>query len=230
MINDEKKNWEAAMSTGKYFGCKDKYIEDLLERKSNKDVLDASLSAIGVISGIHQGKYRKGFFNIKEEGYDWRMLEIGCGYGLYAAHFTHFVKEYIGVDVSETIVNIGNNSLNTVGISNAKLYVVNNCDLSFIPDNSIDFIFTAAVFIHTPLDVTKAYLRQTYTKLKSGGKFLHHFNVCSLEIGIHQSIWHVFTEKELDEMFDGTLLVRKDKFDNNCYAKNQCMRYVYGVK
>jgi len=229
-MNDEKKNWEAAMSTGCYFGCGNKYTEDLCKRRDDEAILDASLSAIGAISGIHQDNHREGFFDIKEEGKDWKVLEIGCGYGLYAAHFTKFVKEYIGVDVSETIVNIGNVALKEAEINNAELFVVQNCDLSFIPDNSIDLIFTAAVFIHTPLDITKEYLRQTYKKLKPGGKFLHHFNICSLEEGLHKIVWHVFTEEELNNIFEGTLLERTAQFDNKCYAKNQWMRYIYGVK
>ena len=229
MINDEKKNWEAAMSTGKYFGCNDKYAEDLIRRRGS-EITDISLSAVGAISGIHQGEYREGFFDVKEEGSTWKMLEIGCGYGLYAAHFAPYVDEYIGVDVSETIVNIGNEALEEAEIHNAKLHVVAGCDLSFIPNNTIDLVFTAAVFIHTPLEVTKRYLEQTYTKLKHGGKFLHHFNMCTLGKGLHKPVWHVFTEDELDEMFEGILLTRVDKFDNQHYAKKQWMRYVYGVK
>ena len=99
-----------------------------------------------------------------------------------------------------------------------------------IPDNSIDFIFTAAVFIHTPLDVTRRYLEQTHDKLKSGGRFLHHFNVCSLDEGLHKIMWHVFTEEELDKMFEGVPLECLNQFDNKCYAKKQWMRYIYGVK
>jgi len=230
MIVDEKDKWEEVMSEGDYFDCGQDYTGDLLKRSTDKNMTDAALSGIGVMSGIHQGRYREGFFDITKDGKDWKMLEIGCGYGLYSAHFTRFVKEYVGVDVSETIVNIGNKSLREANIRNAKLFVVRGCDLSFIPDNSVDFIFTGAVFIHTPLEVTRKYLEQTYTKLRLGGRFLHHFNVCSLGIGIHESMQHVFTERELDEVFEGTLLNPTRRFDNDCYEENQWMRYVYGVK
>ena len=229
-MNDDKETWEQKMSTGKYFGCKSEYVKDILERRNNKDLLDASLSAIGVTSGIHQGSFRKGFFDIRKEGQDWKVLEIGCGYGLYAAHFTDFVKEYIGVDVSETIVNVGNKSMEEAEIKNVKLCAVKDCDVSFIPDNSIDFVFTAAVFIHTPWEVTRKYLEETYNKLKPGGKFLHHFNMHSLNEGIHRHMWQVYSEGELASIFKDIPLKQLDKFDNKPYAENQYMRYIYGEK
>lgn len=229
-MDDQKKLWESAMSTGTYFDCKSFYTNDLIERKNNKTLSDAALAGIGVMSGLHQGKHREGFFDIKQEGKNWEMLEIGCGYGLYAAHFSNYVKKYVGVDVSETIVNIGNKALNEAEINNAILYIVRDCDLSFIPNNSIDFIFTAAVFIHTPLDVTKTYIKETYKKLKPGGKFLHHFNMCAEENGFHGTMSHVFSENELKELFEDIPLQQKAHFDNVCYAKNQWMRYIYGIK
>lgn len=229
MIDDEKKSWEAAMSTGKYFDCNNEYAKDLIQRQES-EITDISLSAVGAISGVHQGEYREGFFDVKKEGGAWKMLEIGCGYGLYAAHFAQYVDEYIGVDVSEIIVNAGNEALEEAEIHNARLHVVTDCDLSFISNDTIDLIFTAAVFIHTPLEVTRRYLEQTYTKLRHGGRFLHHFNMCTLEKGLHKPMWHVFTECELDEIFEGIPLTRVDKFDNQHYAKKQWMRYVYGEK
>lgn len=227
-LNDEKNLWESSLSSSAYFDCGLNYDEDLV-RRTGKDITNLSLLAVGARPG---GQQEPCFFDVEKEGKNWSMLEIGCGYGLYAAHFCPFIKEYVGIDVSEYIVEKGKHALKVANIPNAKLIQVNNCNLGFLSDNYFDLVFTAAVFIHTPFEVTRRYLELTYSKLKSGGRFLHHFNMCSLEQGIHNLVshTHMYTEKELDSMFDGTQLKIQRTLNNRPFGPGKWMRYVYGVK
>jgi SAM-dependent methyltransferase len=231
-LNDEKDMWENALSTGTYFDCGYNYAEDLIRRRMDKSITDLTLGAIGAKSGRQEAPFIPCFFDVEKEGKDWSMLEIGCGYGLFASHFCFFVKEYIGIDVSKYIVEKGNLALREANIPNAKLLQVDNCNLDNLQDNYFDLIFTAAVFIHTPLEVTRRYLELTYSKLKKGGRFLHHFNMCSTESGIHNcgSHTHMYTEKELDGIFSGTGLKIQGVLNNSQFSPGKWMRYVYGVK
>jgi len=228
MLNDERDMWERSLAKISYFDCGLNYDEDLIRRKC-KDVTDLTLTAVGAKPDKQQGPC---FFDIEKEGKDWKMLEIGCGYGLYAVHFCQFIKEYTGIDVSGYIVEKGKLALKAANILNAKLVQVNDCNLDFLQDNYFDLVFTAAVFIHTPLEVTRRYLELTYSKLKNGGKFLHHFNMCSSELGIHNlgSHTHMYTEMEFDKIFDGTQLKIRGMQNNPPFGPGKWMRYVYGVK
>ena len=78
--------------------------------------------------------------------------------------------------------------------------------------------------------MTRSYLKQTYSKLKKEGRFLHHFNVYSGDVGIHRRLAHIYTEKELKNLFSRIKLKILDQFDNKPYKPGKWMRYVYGVK
>jgi len=219
-ITDE--SWDSQLKTDIYFDCKGEYTKDLIERHTNKEMTEITLAAIG----------NKQLFDIEEEGKNWSVLEIGCGYGLYAAHFCRFVKEYIGVDVSNYIVEKGNKALQEAQINNAKLFVIPSCDLSLLEDIYFDFIFTGAVFIHTPLEVTTSYIKQTHNKLNPNGKFLYHFHMDKNQ-SIHEPLRHFYTEDELDHIFDATNLKIIDVVDqkpseDHPFYPDQWLRYVYG--
>jgi len=243
-MNDKREDWERIIAGDNYFDCKNHYTEDLRKRredgcqKDENGVPQDALASIGVKSGIHQGSFRFPFFDIAKEGQNWSMLEIGCGYGAWAAHFCQFVKEYVGVDISLHNVEKGNVALKEAGINNATLKHVCNCNLDFLQNEYFDLIFTIAVFIHTPLEITRRYLELTYSKLKKGGRFLHHFNMCSHKEeqdwsicgGIDGRETHVYTEEELKDLFRGIKLKILDQFNNKSFAEGKWMRYVYGVK
>ena len=67
-MNDMKNFWEEKLSNDNYFGCKEKYVVDLVERNTDKEIRNATLAATGVKAGIHQGDYREPFFDIEVEG------------------------------------------------------------------------------------------------------------------------------------------------------------------
>ena len=155
MINDERNLWERLTAGDDYFACKDHYTEDLRNRrgdgclKDGRSIPEDALASVGVKPGMHQGSFRVPFFDITKGGQNWSILEIGCGYGAWAAHFCPFVKKYVGVDVSMHNVERGNEALKEVGINNATLRHVCNCNLDFFQNESFDLILRRLfLFIH----------------------------------------------------------------------------------
>jgi SAM-dependent methyltransferase len=220
MITDEF--WDEQLNKDGYFGCGENYTEDLIERYTNKEMTDETLAALG----------NKQLFDIEKEGKNWDVLEIGCGYGLYAAHFCQFIKKYIGLDVSDYIITKGNEALQEAHIDNAELFTIQSCDLSLLGDNIFDLIFTGAVFIHIDPELTRSYIEQTYNRLKPGGKFLYHFYMTKAQ-SIHETTHQYYSETEFNDLFNNTDLKIIDIANHypekdHVFYPDQYFRYVYG--
>lgn len=215
-------DWEKRMIGDKYFDCGENYTKDLIERYTNKEKTALTLEAIG----------NKKFFDIEKEGKDWDLLEIGCGYGLYAAHFCQFIKNYIGVDVSNHNIEKGNEALREAQINNAKLFTIKDSDLLLLGEQQFDLIFTGAVFIHIDPYLTRSYLEQTYDLLKPDGKFLYHFYMTNAE-SVHDPECQHYDEEEFKDIFNNINLEIIDMTNHypsvgHPFYPDQFFRYVYG--
>jgi ubiquinone/menaquinone biosynthesis C-methylase UbiE len=98
----------------------------------------------------------------------WKALEIGCGPGrLLRPMSRHFAQIY-GVDVSDEMVALAKEKLRD--IPNAHPQVCNGAQLTGFADESIDFIYSYAVFQHIPSrEVVLEYLGEVQRVLKPGG-------------------------------------------------------------
>jgi cyclopropane fatty-acyl-phospholipid synthase-like methyltransferase len=83
---------------------------------------------------------------------DWSVLEIGCGIGRLMRPLAARVARVVGVDLSEEMVRRGREYCE--GLPNVSLHVTDG-GLSFLPEESFDFVFSHIVFQHLP---RKAYV------------------------------------------------------------------------
>jgi ubiquinone/menaquinone biosynthesis C-methylase UbiE len=103
-----------------------------------------------------------------------RMLEIGCGVGRLAKGFSEIFQNYVGIDVSEGMVNIAREKLKDV--NNAKFYANNGIDIDMVENETIDFVFEGFVFQHIPQkDIVENYCKEVFRVLKKGGHFMAYF-------------------------------------------------------
>lgn len=104
-----------------------------------------------------------------------QALEIGCGPGrLLKPMSRHFGRIY-GVDVSDEMIRLARERLRD--IPNALVEATNGATLSQFPDDSLDFIYSYAVFQHIPSrEVVLSYMREAGRVLKPGGIFRAQFN------------------------------------------------------
>jgi ubiquinone/menaquinone biosynthesis C-methylase UbiE len=104
-----------------------------------------------------------------------RAIEIGCGPGRLIKPLSRHFGEIHGVDVSDEMIRIASGRLRN--ISNARVHATNGATLSQFADESIDFIYSYAVFQHIPSrDVVLSYMREATRVLKPGGIFRAQFN------------------------------------------------------
>src|ERR1700682_4929889 len=76
----------------------------------------------------------------------WRALEIGCGPGRLIKPLSRHFGEIHGVDVSDEMIRIARERLKDV--PHAHVEVTNGATLAHFDDESIDFVYSYAVFQH----------------------------------------------------------------------------------
>jgi len=100
-------------------------------------------------------------------------LEIGCGIGRMTRCFAAEFREVIGLDISISMVEQAQRS----APPHARFLVGTGCDLTGIPDRSVDFVFSYIVFQHIPdKESILRYIEDTGRVLRPGGLFRFHVN------------------------------------------------------
>src|SRR5215467_3632117 len=106
------------------------------------------------------------------------ILEIAPGFGRWTQFLKDSCRHLIIVDLSERCIEACKRRFSRD--SHIAYHTNDGKSLSFIPDDSIDFVFSFDSLVHAEADVIEAYLRQLATKLKSSGTgFIHHSNLAS---------------------------------------------------
>ena len=99
---------------------------------------------------------------------DLTFLEIGCGTGRFAFHIAQHVNKYIGVDISQGMVDEAEKNLSS--LSNKEIILGDGVSLSKIENDSVDVVFSYAVLQHIyEKEVVFNYLKETLRVLKPGG-------------------------------------------------------------
>jgi len=103
----------------------------------------------------------------KKDPQKMKVLEIGCGIGRLLIPMSEIFGEVIGVDVSQKIVEIGQNYIKN--IPNCSIIKNNGLDLSMFSDDHFDFCYSFIVFQHIPeKKIVENYIREVSRILKSG--------------------------------------------------------------
>jgi len=98
----------------------------------------------------------------------WKALEIGCGPGRLIRPMSRHFAEIHGIDVSDEMIERARQNLRE--IPNAQVHVGDGSRLTQFEDESLDFVYSYAVFQHIPSrDVVLEYLNEVQRVLKPGG-------------------------------------------------------------
>lgn len=110
-----------------------------------------------------------------------RALEIGCGIGRLARCFVDDFAHYTGVDVSPEMVA----KAQSFNLPRAEFRAVSGGGLDGLPDASVDFVLSFAVFQHVPDRAAIVnYFRETARVLRPGGLFrLHMKGLWTAQLG-----------------------------------------------
>ena len=100
-----------------------------------------------------------------------RVLEIGCGMGMYSLSMARRNGHVTGIDIAPQAIEMAQGARDRLGIKNAHFEVKNAIALDF-PDCSFDWILIKDVIEHfMPRDVP-THLANAHRVLKPGGKYL----------------------------------------------------------
>jgi SAM-dependent methyltransferase len=108
-------------------------------------------------------------------------LEIGCGIGRIARWMCQDFAQYIGVDVSPEMIR----KASSYNLHRAQFQAVSGGDLAGIPNESVDFVWSFAVFQHVPEKrAIFNYFQEAARVLRPGGIFrLHMKGLWTLPVG-----------------------------------------------
>jgi SAM-dependent methyltransferase len=96
-----------------------------------------------------------------------RVLEIGCGAARVTRALAGLFGEVHAVDISAEMVAQARHAL--IGMSNAFVYQNNGADLSVVPTQPFDFVFSTIVFQHIPSrKIIYSYMREVHRLLRPG--------------------------------------------------------------
>ncbi len=112
---------------------------------------------------------------------DKSALEIGCGIGRIARWMSQDFAQYTGVDVSPEMIR----KASSYNLPRAQFQAVSGGDLAGIPAESMDFVWSFAVFQHVPdKRAIFNYFQEAARVLRRGGIFrLHMKGLWSLPLG-----------------------------------------------
>lgn len=95
------------------------------------------------------------------------VLDFGCGVGRLTLALAEEFETCYGVDISPRMIELAN-QFNRFG-ERCK-YILNlKSDLSLFEDDFFDFIYTAEVLQHLPVELTKKYIEEFIRTLKPDG-------------------------------------------------------------
>lgn len=119
------------------------------------------------------------------------VLEIACGFGRWTQFLKDECEHLTAVDLAEHCVEACKRRF--VDATNITYVVNDGSSLEFVPDSSIDFVFSFDSLVHADRGAIEAYLAQLPRILApDGAAFLHHSNLGAYGRGFR---WLAMTPK-----------------------------------
>ena len=104
------------------------------------------------------------------------ILEIAPGFGRWTQFLKDLCNDLIIVDLSEKCIQACKRRF--ISCSHIQYYVNDGKSLGFLPDGSVDFVFSYDSLVHAEADVVEAYVHELGRKLsRDGVGFIHHSNL-----------------------------------------------------
>ncbi|MFC1756507.1 class I SAM-dependent methyltransferase [Patescibacteria group bacterium] len=135
-----------------------------------------------------------------------KILDYGCGNGRLLELLTDKDIEYVGVDVSQKLINIAKEKYHAENIEFHK--ISSSRSLSF-PDNYFNAVYSIAVFHHIPGEKErKRVVKELYRVVAPGGYIV-------------ATVWNLWQKKYSDNIFKNWInkIFRRGKLDwNDCHV------------
>lgn len=100
---------------------------------------------------------------------DSKILEVGCATGHYGIYYSNKCKEYVGVDIVQSHIEIFNQKIAENKIKNVSCQVGDATNLTNIPDNSFDIVLCLGPMYHLLSEERELAFIEAIRVCKSGG-------------------------------------------------------------
>jgi ubiquinone/menaquinone biosynthesis C-methylase UbiE len=133
-----------------------------------------------------------------------RILDFGCGNGRLLELLAEKSADYIGVDVSQKLIDL---AVDKYKADNIKFQKISGSGSLAFPDNYFNTVYSIAVFHHLPKEHAKKIARELYRVTRSGGKII-------------VTVWNLWQKKYYINILENWLdkILGKSELDwNDCY-------------
>ncbi|MBN1760022.1 MAG: class I SAM-dependent methyltransferase [Chitinispirillaceae bacterium] len=153
------------------------------------------------------------------------VLEIGSGAGRWTAVLQPLAGKLVAIDVSSRAIALCKARFATA--TNCEFHLAGNIDLGFIPDGSIEAIWSFDVFVHINPEDTDRYIAEFKRVFASGGiAVIHH----PKKGGVHGGCRSRMTDRLFNAMLEKHGLTLDAQFDSwgengrfNLYRHGDCI-------
>ena len=98
-----------------------------------------------------------------------KILEIGCGTGYYGMYYADKCKEYYGIDIVPSHIEIFKKKIEESGYGNLTCSVGDATDIKEIEDNSYDVVLCLGPLYHLPPKEAESVVKECYRVSKPNG-------------------------------------------------------------
>ncbi len=139
-----------------------------------------------------KNRHAIGYFPTMEQHWDWKLyeampewwlefaepmltdsaLEVGCGYGQWMAPCSKLVRDVVGVDIHESLLEKFEEQMGP--FSNATMKLGDGTTLPF-PSKRFSLVYSISVFQHIPRATVQLYLHEIARVLRRTGRAVLHF-------------------------------------------------------
>lgn len=100
---------------------------------------------------------------------DSRVLEIGCATGHYGIYYASRCKEYVGIDIVQSHIEIFNKKISENKMENISCQIGDATNLTSISDNSFDVVLCLGPMYHLPPKEREFAFKEAIRVCKNGG-------------------------------------------------------------
>jgi trans-aconitate methyltransferase len=141
-----------------------------------------------------------------------KVLEIGCGNGRDAEEILKRTNDYLGMDISEQLINIAKEN---VPGGHFKVADIEGFQFS----ENFDIIFAFASLIHVPKESLKKILERSYASLNNGGvmrislKYSDAYMETTKEDKFGVRTYYLYSQSDIQELAKGFTIARNEIMD-----------------
>ncbi len=135
------------------------------------------------------------------------VLEIGCGNGRDAVEITKHTKNYLGIDISEKLIELAQQK-----VPNANFQVADIETFTF--PGSLDIVFAFASLIHVPKEALAKILIEAWTALNENGvmrlsmKYADAYTETTKEDEFGTRTYYLYSKEDMEEVSSGFKIIK----------------------